>query len=67
MMKFLTPLIGVIVAAPAHAVSIVSLHMGTGVPVVNPTADAVLLFAGVAALAVAVAFRVLRRKAVEKK
>lgn len=66
MLKFLTPAIGVIAAAPAHAVSIVSLHGGMGVPLFNSGADAILLFAGVAALTVVVAFRVLKRKAGKK-
>ncbi len=66
MMKFLAPVVGVVVAAPAHAVSIVSLHGGMGVPMANPTGDVVLLLVGVATLAAVVAFRVLRRKVGEK-
>lgn len=60
-MKCLASLIAVAFAAPVHAVSIVSLHGGMGVPMVNPGTDGILLSVGVAVLGAVVAFRLLKR------
>ena len=63
-MKTLLALIsGFVVAAPAHAVSIVSLHSGMGTMMVSTAVDAITLIISVGLLTAAIAYRAFRRKA----
>jgi len=64
-MKTLLALVsGLVIAAPAHAVPIISLHSAVcNVQIASTAVDFGLLLASVAALTVAVAYRVYRRKA----
>jgi hypothetical protein len=69
MRKHLTPVIGLVVAAPAHALPIVSLHGGGAwhVQFASTTVDVSLLILGIVALSAIVAFRMLRRKLVQQR
>jgi hypothetical protein len=63
MKRFLIPAAGLVLAAPAHALPIISLH-GNGawhVQFASTTVDLRLLIAGIAALTAVVVFRMLRR------
>jgi len=51
-----------LVAAQAHAVSIVSLHAGQAAPAASATADVAWFIAGGAALAAVIGIRLLARK-----
>jgi hypothetical protein len=61
MKKLLIPLLA-LAAAPAHAISIVSLHGGMVAPMASSTVDTVLIITGVAVLATVAAFRFRKRK-----
>jgi hypothetical protein len=62
MKKLLAPVLGLVVASPAYAVSIVSLHGGMTLPFASTDADFAMTILGLAALSVVVAFRALKRK-----
>jgi len=50
-----------VVSAPAHALSIVSLHMGMATPAISASSvDTAIIVGSVLALAAAVGFRVFR-------
>lgn len=61
MKMLLAQMLGLVIAAPAHALSIVTLHGGMNVPMFGAGADMAVLILGVAALAAVVALRAHRR------
>ncbi|MCG6871731.1 MAG: hypothetical protein LJE84_05530 [Gammaproteobacteria bacterium] len=66
MKKMILALVAMAFVAPAHAISLVSLHMGAGacsVMVSTGSVSWVILFAGLAALGLVIGIRVLRRYA----
>jgi len=68
MAKALVSLLGVLIAVPAHAVPIISLHGSgsCGIQAASTLADATWVAASLIALAAVVIIRMFRRKAAEQ-